>query len=313
MNRKIAIIIGAGPAGLTAAYELLAKTDIKPVIYELSDQIGGICRTVNYKGNRMDIGGHRFFSKSDRVLEWWQNILPLEKAKENAGGSQEITYQNKKATVLYSAEGPDPEKTDRVMLVRKRRSRIFYLRKFFHYPISLNLHTLMNLGWKRSFRIFLSYLRTRFYPIKLENSLRDFLVNRFGKELYFTFFRSYTQKVWGVPPGRIKAEWGKQRIKGLSLSKAIASQIKSIVSKDTSINQKGVETSLIERFLYPKYGPGQMWEEVAQQVEKQGGEIYKHCRVVGIKTDGSNQISEVEIYDQVSGELKKQKTAHLKP
>jgi len=287
---------------------LLDKTDIKPIIYEMSDSVGGICRTINYKGNRMDIGGHRFFSKSERILQWWQSILPLEKTSSK--DEVEIQYQGKKRAVALSEDGPDPEEVDKVMLIRNRRSRIFYLRKFFNYPISLNLHTLRHLGLKHSIRILLSYLQTRLFPIKLENSLRDFMINRFGKELYLTFFRSYTQKVWGVPPRRIKAEWGAQRIKGLSLSKAVINQLKSLFFPESSIRQKSVETSLIEKFLYPKYGPGQMWEEVARKIKERGGEIHQNVKVSGM-TAKDYKMTEVKTQDQISGKIKTQKTDFL--
>src|SRR4030042_4916888 len=254
MSKKTSIIIGAGPAGLTAAYELLDKTDIKPVIYEMSGDIGGISKTINYKGNRIDIGGHRFFSKSGRVMRWWQNILPL----QGAPSKDDIILER---DIPLAQRGPDPRKIDRVMLVRSRLSRIFFLRRFFNYPISLNFNTFLNLGLVRVVKIFLSYVKIRLFPIKNEKSLEDFFINRFGKELYFTFFSDYTEKVWGVPCSKIKPEWGAQRIKGLSITKAILHAMQSIRSKNSSITQKNIETSLIEQFMYPKFGPGQLWEE----------------------------------------------------
>ena len=226
---KHAIIIGAGPAGLTAAYELLDKTDIKPIIYETSEEIGGISKTVNYKGNRIDIGGHRFFSKSERVMNWWLNILPPQgaPAKDDiqVGRNVPITTEYVKhdmgSSKTRSYPSPDPEKNDKVMLNRSRLSRIFFLRKFFNYPISFNFNTLSNLGIKRTLKIGLSYIKTSFNQIKPEKSLEDFFINRFGSELYRTFFKDYTEKVWGVPCNQITAEWGSQRIKGLSIKKAI--------------------------------------------------------------------------------------------
>jgi protoporphyrinogen oxidase len=302
MTQKIAVIIGAGPAGLTAAYELLHRAEVRPVLYETAPVVGGICRTVNYKGNRMDIGGHRFFSKSDRVLEWWENILPLQGAPVSGALDTEIAYEGQKRPIRLKEAGPDPERTDRVMLLRSRRSRIFFLRKFFDYPLSLSLKVLSALGWGRSFRIAWSYLQSRLCPVRPEASLRDFLINRFGRELYFTFFKSYTEKVWGVPCHRIKAEWGAQRIKGLNLRKAIINQARSIVSKDPTYIERNVETSLIQKFMYPKYGPGQMWEEVTRVVAEKGAEIQKNCKVVGVKTR-EGVVEAVEVKNLVTGEL----------
>jgi len=222
-RNKIAIIIGAGPAGLTAAYELLKKTaDIKPIIYEASDFFGGLATTVNYKGNRMDMGGHRFFSKSDRVMQWWFDVLPLQGMEASGSGTAHIGYQNKERAVPVSSSGPDPAKVEKVMLIRKRLSRIFYLGKFFDYPVALNRTTIANLGITRIVRIGASYMRARLFPIRPERSLEDFFINRFGKELYLTFFKEYTEKVWGVPCTDIAPEWGAQRIKGLSFEQTCA-------------------------------------------------------------------------------------------
>ena len=286
MDKKRAIIIGAGPAGLTAAYELLTTTDIKPIVLEKSQHMGGISRTVNYKGNRIDIGGHRFFSKSDRVMEWWLKMLPLE-ARET--GAAAIQYRKMARTVKTQATGPDPAADDRVMLLRPRKSRIYYLRRFFEYPITLSKSTLMNLGLWRTFRIGLSYMKSAAFPLKDEKTLEQFFINRFGKELYRTFFQSYTEKVWGVPCDKISAEWGAQRIKGLSIWKTLSHAAKKIfASSKGDIAQKGTETSLIEQFLYPKLGPGQMWEEVARQVKEMGGEIHTGCNVERLITAGWN-------------------------
>src|SRR5580692_5457585 len=156
MKRR-AIIIGGGPAGLTAAYELLKRTDIQPVVLEKADILGGISRTVNYKGNRIDIGGHRFFSKSDRVMEWWLEIMPLQHSRN---AEEEITYQGRTRTIRSSDQGPNPDRVDEVMLVRSRKSRIYFLRKFFEYPITLSGQTLRNLGVFRTIRIGVSYMRS---------------------------------------------------------------------------------------------------------------------------------------------------------
>lgn len=303
MQKKTAIIIGAGPGGLTAAYEILNKTDIKPIIFEMTNDIGGISKTVNYKGNRIDIGGHRFFSKSDRVMQWWQNILPLQGAPSKDDLILNITYQNKTRPVKLQKNDADPEKTDDVMLIRNRLSRIFFLNKFFSYPISLDISTIKNLGLVRMLKIGLSYLWVKLFPIKKEKSLEDFFINRFGKELYLTFFKEYTEKVWGIKCNQIKPEWGAQRIKGLSITKALIHAFKQIFFNDFSIEQKETETSLIEQFMYPKFGPGQMWETVAEIVKEKGGEIYKQYKVVGINYEG-NKITEIKVKNENNNELK---------
>ncbi len=296
---KKAIIIGAGPAGLTAAYELLEK-GIRPVIFEQTSDIGGISKTINYKGNRIDIGGHRFFSKSGRVVDWWLKIMPLQGAPARDERLLGKEFSLEEVERVMGQDGahpssqklPDPEKTDRVMLVRGRLSRILFLRKFFDYPISMNMETLAKLGAFRLAKILMSYLRARAFPLK-ESSLEDFFVNRFGRELYATFFRDYTEKVWGVPCTAISPSWGAQRIKGLSITKAIAHAAKKAVSKDRSLAQKGTETSLIERFMYPKLGPGQMWEEVARLVVERGGEICMNSEVTGLELAGDRVIGAV--------------------
>ena len=297
MNEKKAIIVGAGPAGLTAAYELLNKTKITPIIYEMSSDVGGISKTVVYKGNRIDIGGHRFFSKSERVMQWWLNILPLQGAP-----ARDDKTIGRDFRIFEEPGAPDPDKTDKVMLVRERLSRIFFLKKFFDYPLSLGFNTLSGLGLIRVIKITMSYIKSRVVPIKPEKSLEDFFINRFGRELYLTFFKDYTQKVWGVPCSQIGAEWGVQRVKGLSISRAIAHAAKSIFSWDHSISQKKTETSLIGRFVYPKFGPGQMWEEVAEIVKAKGGELHLKHKIVGLKSkDG--RIVEARIRNEVTGEV----------
>ena len=259
MTERSAIIIGAGPAGLTAAHELLARTDIVPVVYEASDMIGGISRTVDYKGNKIDIGGHRFFSKSDRVVQWWLNFLPLQGTAAGAGG-------------------PDPDQVDAVMLWRWHQSRILYGGKLFDYPISPSLDTIAKLGTWRMTRIGASYFAAKAGPIQPEHSLEDFLVNRFGRELYLTFFKDYTEKLWGVPCDQINPSWGARRIKGLSLTKAFLDAVKRLTGKSNG----QIETSLIRYFMYPKFGPGQLWTEVARAVERKGGRIHMQHTVVGL-------------------------------
>ena len=309
MSNKTALIIGAGPAGLTAAYELLLRTDVRPVVLEKSEYMGGISRTVNYKGNRIDIGGHRFFSKSDRVMNWWMNVMPLQSVnglRDGAGNgaSTAITYQNKTREVAASASGPSADSTDRVMLIRHRKSRIYFLRRFFDYPIKLSKETLVKLGLARTVKIGFSYMRAVVSQIKPEKSLEEFLINRFGRQLYLLFFKSYTEKVWGVPCDRISAEWGAQRIKGLSITKAITHFVKSTFrsnKKNGDLGQKGTETSLIEQFMYPKLGPGQLWEYVAETVQKKGGCVMTGWNVERIHADG-DQIRSVEAVHSDTGE-----------
>lgn len=297
--KKTAVIIGAGPAGLTAARELLERTDIQPIVIEATDALGGISRTVNYKGNRIDIGGHRFFSKSDRVMNWWLNVLPLQRLDDP---SQTITYQRRTTNVSGTDDAPDPDREDKVMLLRSRRSRIYFSRTFFDYPITLSLDTLMKLGFFRSMRIGFSYIRSALFPIRPEKNLEEFFINRFGRELYRTFFKSYTEKVWGVPCDQISAEWGAQRVKGLSIMKAIAHFVRSLFGKRADIAQKETETSLIEQFLYPKFGPGQMWEEVARQVTDAGGAIHMRHVVTGLITNEANRVTAVRVKRLSDGE-----------
>lgn len=295
---KRVVIIGAGPAGLTAALELIRSGKGVPIVLEASDEIGGISRTINYKGNRMDIGGHRFFSKSDWVMEWWRGILPIH-AGDADPGAINIAYQNQQRAVQVAAgEGVD----DKVMLVRNRLSRIYFLRKYFDYPIKLNTNTLRNLGVLRLFRIGVSYTWAMLFPRKDERSLEDFLVNRFGGELYRTFFKDYTEKVWGVPCDQISAEWGAQRIKGLSVISAIRHALQKRLASDSVDAQKATQTSLIEKFLYPKLGPGQLWEEVARQVVAAGGEIHLRHRVAAI-VHANNRVSAIRALD-AAGQVK---------
>ncbi len=299
-RQKTAVVIGAGPAGLTAAYELLTRTNIRPILLEATDMLGGISQTVSYKGNRIDVGGHRFFSKSDRVLDWWLDFMPVERG---AAGAMEITYQNRTHQVEAPAGGPDPEETDRVMLVRSRTSRIYFNGQFFDYPIKLSPDTLRKLGLARSVRIGMSYLKSLVRPNRDPQNLEEFFIARFGRELYETFFKEYTEKVWGVPCTEISAEWGAQRVKGLSIGKALWHFAKNLIPSQSSgdLRQKGTETSLIERFLYPKLGPGQMWETVAAEYEAKGGTLLMQHRADGLHLrDG--QITAVEAVDQTTGE-----------
>lgn len=308
--RKKAIIIGAGPAGLTAAYELLKRTDILPIIIEKDKQVGGISKTVDYKGNKMDFGPHRFFSKSDRVMNWWTSIMPLNTQK---GEELTISYQNKSRTIdtgdfLTTEEddsnsGMPPKKS---MLIIPRLTRIYFLRQFFVYPIQLSIATLGQLGIWTTIKIVFSYLYARLFPRKPQNSLEDFMINKFGSVLYHIFFKDYTEKVWGIDCKNISADWGAQRVKGVSLSKAVLHAAKALTKRKTKttadINQKDTETSLIEQFLYPATGAGAMWEEVARQVTEMGGRIVKNYDVKHLQTDG-DQITGVEALNTTTGQI----------
>ncbi len=294
-SRKTAIIIGAGPAGLTAAIELLRHTDIRPIVLEATDHVGGISRTVRFNENRMDIGGHRFFSKSDKIIEWWLEMLPLE---EGADTGVEFSYQNKRHA-LDEANAKRGTGED-VMLVRRRKSRILYDKKFYDYPITLSLRTLTNLGFIKMCKIGCSYLYRKVFPIRNERNLEDFFINRFGTELYLTFFKSYTEKVWGKKCTEIGADWGRQRIKGLSVSKTLKDAVARLF-RSKSLKQKEVETSLIEYFMYPKFGPGHMWEIVAKDIVALGGEVRMNARATTIENRDSRILS-VTYADGASGE-----------
>lgn len=301
-TKKIAVIAGAGPAGLTAALELLRQSDITPIVFEADTQVGGLAKTINYGGNLMDLGGHRFFSKSDWVMRWWQEILPVAEAQTRQSNPPLIHYQGQSRELISG--GPAPASSDAVMLVRQRLSRIFYRRRFFDYPLTLNARTIKNLGLVEALKIGLSYGQAQLNNRAPERTLEDFLINRFGNRLYRTFFKSYTEKVWGVPCEEISAEWGAQRIKGLSISKAIANALAKPFRNSADTTQRQTETSLIERFLYPKFGPGQMWEEVARRVVKLGGAIHLRHRIVGMERDDSKVIS-VDVADVTTGAVRR--------
>lgn len=301
---KVAIIAGAGPAGLTAAYELLKRTDITPIVYEATDAIGGIAQTYNYKGNRIDIGGHRFFSKSERVMDWWFNIMPVQghPAADTEEKKHEIDYAVE-SIMEYLCSGekktvkaPDPEKEDNVMLHRPRISRIYFQRNFFPYPIGITLKIAWRLGLVNTTLIGFSYIWAQIRPRKDETYLDAFMINRFGMRLYKTFFEDYTQKVWGVPCSEIKADWGAQRIKGLSLRRAVAHALKDLFSSEFAKKQEERETSLITRFFYPKFGPGQMWETVTAQVKDCGGQVHMQKKIESVNhADG--KVTSVVVVD----------------
>lgn len=269
------IIIGAGPAGLTAGIELLKQSgDIEVIILEETQEIGGISRTVKHHGNRMDIGGHRFFSKDDEVMRWWDELMPRQ-------GKPSYDDKVLGRKVPLKKGGPDPEKEDSVMLTRNRVSRIYYKKKFFDYPVKMNLQTIRNMGFLTTMAAGFSYLRSVLIK-KKEDSLENFYINRFGKKLYSMFFEGYTEKLWGRYPKEIDASWGAQRVKGLS----IVAIIKDVFFKmfPGKKNSKKVETSLIEEFYYPKYGPGQLWETAADRFVEMGGRLLKGCLVTNVKT-----------------------------
>jgi len=287
MRKKTAIIIGAGPAGLTAAYELLKTSDITPIILEASDMVGGISKTIDYKGNRIDLGGHRFFSKNADVVALWNEILPTQ-------GFPALDDKMLNRPKPLVAGGPDPEVSDEVMLIRTRVSRIYYLKKFFDYPVSMKVQTFKNMGFRRTVKSGFGYLGVAVFKRK-EKNLEDFMVNRFGRPLYHMFFEHYTEKVWGRHPRDIDASWGAQRIKGLSLSKALGN---ILLKPFRGKNNKKVETSLIEQFAYPKKGPGQLYETMAKRIVEMGGTIIlqaevnkitlnnKHVDSIGYSKDG---------------------------
>lgn len=308
---KKIIIIGAGPAGLTAGCELLKdNNEYEVLILEESNAIGGISRTVQYNQHRMDIGGHRFFSKSDEVMKWWSDLMPLQ-------GAPSFDDEKLGREKPLEPNGPDPETEDIVMLVRERVSRIYYNKKFFDYPISMKPQTIKNMGFFTTMKAGFSYLKAAMFK-KPETSLENFYINRFGKVLYSMFFEGYTEKLWGRHPREISADWGAQRVKGLSIRALIKDMFSKAFGKKKS--NKEVETSLIEQFWYPKYGPGQLWETAAKKIEENGGQILmnhsvknivcrdgKVCAVVcqteqGEKTiEGDIFISSMPVKDLVEG------------
>ncbi|HEY0369937.1 MAG TPA: NAD(P)/FAD-dependent oxidoreductase [Chthoniobacterales bacterium] len=257
MKTNVAII-GAGPAGLTAAY-LLSKNNVDVTVLEADPvYVGGISRTATYKGFHFDIGGHRFFSKSKEVNEFWNEILPND------------------------------------MLNRPRSSRIFYGGKFFSYPLKA-FEALRKLGVINSALCVLSYLKARLFPVPNPTNFEDWVTNQFGKRLFNTFFKSYTEKVWGIPCKEISADWAAQRIKGLSLGSAIKNAL--LPTKQPKDPNQVIKT-LINCFKYPRKGPGMMWEECARKTTALGGNIFMGCKVVGCAYDEANQSWNVQFKDE---------------
>lgn len=245
LTKAAVAIIGAGPAGLTAGY-LLAKNEVDVVVLEADPQyVGGISRTARYKGFHFDIGGHRFFSKAKAVEDFWNEILPDD------------------------------------MLERPRSSRIFYDGKFFAYPLK-PFEALRKLGPLRSLLCVGSWLRARMFPVRDPRNFEDWVTNQFGRRLFNTFFKSYTEKVWGMSCREISADWAAQRIKGLSLGSAI----RNALFPQRSPNDKSrVIKTLINSFRYPRKGPGMMWETCARKMQALGGELRMGCRVIGCVFD----------------------------
>lgn len=244
------LIIGAGPAGLTAGY-LLTKQGVPVTIFEAHPTlVGGIARTETYKGFGFDIGGHRFFSKSQEVEDLWTELLPDD------------------------------------MLERPRSSRIYYRGHFFDYPLRA-FDALRKLGIGESIRCVISYLGARIYPIPSPTNFEDWTVNQFGRRLYEIFFRTYTEKVWGMSCRDISADWAAQRIKGLSLASAVFNALKP-QRAEVATDRAGVIKTLLTHFRYPRKGPGMLWEAAAKKVVAQGGELQMGARVVGAHWEASD-------------------------
>lgn len=269
-NKRI-VIIGAGPAGLAAAYRLSQNKAYEVSVIEKEGQVGGLSRTTKYKGYRMDIGPHRFFSKSTEVNKFWEEVIK---------------------------EKDDFRKVNRL-------TRILFLNKFFNYPINLNIETLKNLGLLRSLKIAISYFKIQLFPIKPEKSLADFYTNRFGKELYETFFKDYTKKIWGISCENIPPDWGSQRVKGLSLFKVL----KDFFGRKSNFQFKK-ETSLIESFKYPKYGAGQMYENAAEKIISMGGKIKLETNLTHFYFL-DNKIISLDIKNTTSGETENIKADYV--
>lgn len=292
-TKKVIAIIGAGPAGIVAAYELQKNKDMQDKyevhVFEETSEIGGISKTADVSGNHMDMGGHRFFSKNEKVMNWWFNIMPLQ-------GSVPCDDRDLGRTSETKAGGPDPELCDTVMLSRTRVSRIYFKHKFFDYPVKMNLNTIKNMGFIDTMRCGFGYLGSCIHKLP-EDNLENFYINRFGRPLYSMFFEGYTEKLWGRHPSEIQADWGAQRVKGLS----IQAMLKDIFGKAFNIKNRKVETSLIESFYYPKFGPGQLWTKALKDAESHGVQVEFGHKVVGID-NSNNKIHSIIVKDTETGE-----------
>ena len=291
-QKQSVVIIGGGPAGLTAAWELAKEggsENYDVTVLEATREFGGISRTVKHDGNRMDIGGHRFFSKDERIMDWWKEVLPLQGAP---------SYDDRKLGREHDMEpgGPDPEVEDKVMLKRHRVSRIYWNRHFFDYPISLSANTLKAMGPKLTLVAGFSYLKSMVHKLP-ETNLENFYINRFGRKLYSMFFEGYTEKLWGRHPSQISADWGAQRVKGLSIMGVLKNAFAKLMPKKRDNSE--VETSLIEEFWYPKYGPGQLWETVEANCEAAGVKVITDANVVEIR-QANGRIASV-VYEDSEG------------
>ena len=294
-KKEKVVIIGAGPAGLSAAYKLLfnkEKKEYDVIILEVDNQVGGISKTIEHDGYRMDLGGHRFFSKSKEVNDFWNSLMPL----QGEPAYDDIINGRK---LELNPNGPDPKLENNVFLKRQRVSRIYYKRKFFDYPVSLKYSTLKNMGFLSTMQVGCGYLKSCALK-KKEDNLENFYINRFGKPLYSMFFEDYTEKLWGRHPSNISADWGAQRVKGLSIKELL----KNMMPKSKKKKEEK-ETSLIEEFIYPKYGPGQFWEKVASEVERMSGIIKYNCEVVKIVKNEreNNKISKIIYKDDQDHEI----------
>lgn len=296
MDKNI-VIIGAGPAGLTAGLELLRAGRRNVVILEATPDLGGISKTIAYQGNRIDIGGHRFFSKSDWVMDWWRQLMPVA-SPAGARESDEYRLSYKGMNRLIGAHGFQGQESDaNVMLLRNRLSRIYFSGKFLDYPLKPNLDMVQQLGFARCTGFAASYAAAKVFPRAPEASLEDFLINRFGRKLYHQFFKEYTEKVWGVPCTEITSEWGAQRIKSISVGKLIESAAKKLVGRGNAASP----TSLIENFLYPKQGPGQMWDTAGRKFEAMGGRIIRNANVTELHGSVEGGIQAVRTVSPVDG------------